>query len=573
MSQDVVVHLQDDEDAAQNEVAHDQIERHRERESMTSGATEATDDQEAMKARSTTSPSSNDNDVDHNHDSIHADSSEQAASGTKHVVARVKSSLVPTESFNIPNAVNGTDATHGISSLNLAQSCLRGFSSFSQKILTLIIIVTPSTESFIRASPLPRDSTPPSTPPAPNTTKPFASRIYTQSQITSQPASLGEVLIKHTSRREAAERTAQDNMIFGSGSSKLSAAQRRRNLANTNAVTEEEAALTSKDRAIQKDAVRRFLQDNVREDWRWDWPNSNAPAIVLEPTNETLLETWREGWKERDEWSDNASEGGSNRSLDIISDKLEPQNVKPNPFRFDSPDAVGETLKNIERDRNLRRKKRLAEEMAWNEGLRCWSQRRDAWTGARHVVRSSKVGFKATAKQVTSTSMSSEDGGSSTALEQEEDSELETDTEIPIAPPFIPPENGMRRSITPANYNAIYDKVVLNQMSPLCPINLRDITKSCVKGWQRDGEWAPPAAAAAPGGVRRNRKLSVAALFGMNNHDDREKAAREKTIKESIPTAEPGKRMESPSTGIRGKLEKILHLRKNSHDSVTKEGD
>jgi hypothetical protein len=382
---------------------------------------------------------------------------------------------------------------------------------------------------------------------------------------------LEEVLAKHISHDVAADSSVQDNMVFGSGSSKPSAAQRRRNFANTNAVTEEEADLTSKDRAKQKEAVRRFLSENVREDWTWEWPQTAAvPEPVSEPKDDTLRAAWKEGWKERDEWSDNASEGGSDRSPEKGAEKAESQTVKPDPFRFDSPDGVGEALKKVEIDRKRRRKKRLAEEMTWNDGLRCWSQRRDAWTGARHVSRTSNTGFTTITNQVTSASMSSEDGGSSTALEQEDESDWEADTEIPIAPPFIPPENGMRRSITPANYNAIYDKVVLNQMSPLCPINLRDITKSCVKGWQRDGEWAPPTSATVPGGARKGRKMSVAALFGINSHEDREKAIREKA---AAAKTEPEKRTESPSTGIRGKLGKILHLRRDSHDKTPKEGD
>lgn len=49
----------------------------------------------------------------------------------------------------------------------------------------------------------------------------------------------------------------------------------------------------------------------------------------------------------------------------------------------------------------------------------------------------------------------------------------------------------MRKGINERAYATIYDKVVLQSQTPFCPINLSVVTKSCVEGWKRDGEWPP----------------------------------------------------------------------------------
>lgn len=527
MSQDAVAVHHQDVAETYNEVAHDQPKTHL-RDASSSEATQA------IKANAstnlTTPPGSNNDDIVHN--SIHQTSPEEHVFGINYAVARVTS--IPQDSSNLQYAMNGT------SKLNQ---------------------VIPSTAPIVRPSSLPRDTTPPPPPPSSNTTTLNTSDLphssFLQQQDPDHPA-LGESLAGYVSHTGAVDSSIQGNkMIFGSGTSRPSAAHRRRNLANTNAVTEEEADLTSKDRAKQKEAVKRYLSENVRDDWTWEWPRpAIVPTAAPDSTKDSSWHLRSKGWKERDEWSDNASEGGSNHASVRNAEMADPEKDKGDPFRFDSPDGVGEALHKIEIDTKRRRKKRLADEMAWNDGLRCFSQRRDAWTGARRVHRSASLGFTPITKQQTSTSFSSEDGGSSTAIEQEEESEWEADTEIPIAPPFIPAENGMRKMITPANYSTIYDKVILNQITPLCPINLKDITKSCVKGWQRDGEWAP-ASNVVTGGKNR-RKMSVAGLFGLDRPEEKADITRNGNG--------PERRTASPANGIRGKLGKILHLRRDSTD-------
>lgn len=352
------------------------------------------------------------------------------------------------------------------------------------------------------------------------------------------------------------------------------ASHRRRQYANTSALTDYEADLTGKDRAKQKEAVRKLLMEKVKDDWKWDWPRPKPqldphpkpeierevepeeskdepePAPVSPPVQpvdthesqgEPADEVLEEQWKERDEWISNASDSGEDAALSAAR-RAERQRSGTNedPFRFETPDHLGETIKKTQSERKRRRKKRLAEEMTWNDGVRCFIERRDAWTGARRVIRSptTKSRRPLVEQLRRSTSHSSQDGGSSTAIEPEAsdaEEDWEADVEIPVARPLIPPENAMRASITPTAYNTIYDKVILQNLSPSCPINLKDITRSCVQGWKRDGEWPPKSSVPDTLEGRRRRK-SLASLFGLEktkSKEDKEKAEKEKAEKEA----------------------------------------
>ncbi|KAN0112583.1 Protein of unknown function (DUF4050) domain containing protein [Hyaloscypha variabilis] len=347
----------------------------------------------------------------------------------------------------------------------------------------------------------------------------------------------------------------EGKMIFGHHAS-ASNAQRRRNFANTNVITDYEADLTSKDRAKQKEAVKKFLTEKVRTDWKWEWPRP-PPDSDSSPEQSPAADQLTfpdEDWKERDEWLSCGSENEVDAPIPttISSPDSPTPTSKQSPYRFESPDGIGETIKRTVYERKRRRKKRLAEEMAWNEGLRCFVGRRDAWTGARRVSRPG-MGFSPLKPTVTAqrSSLSSEDGGSSTAIEQDDD-EWEEDIEIPIAPAILPQENAMRASILPAAYNTIYDKVVVQALTPSCPMNLKDITRSCVQGWKRDGEWPPKGTAQEPA-KKKTRKLSVAGLFGLEKHDEKEKE------KEKAPVS-PGEKSPTEKGAIRRSLQRILSL-------------
>jgi hypothetical protein len=360
-------------------------------------------------------------------------------------------------------------------------------------------------------------------------------------------------------------------MLFGNHSS-AQAGQRRRNYANTNAVTDYEADLTSKDRSKQKEAVKRFLMEMVKQDWTWEWPRpeqTSSEASPLPSLKEDSKEDAKEdsaninqdGWKERDEWMSNTSDDGEPTGLPHSISSGDTPSTKNSPYRFESPDGIEDTIKKTASERKRRRKKRLAEELAWNDGLKCFTSRRDAWTGARKVSRPS-LGL-APVKTGQRSSTSSGDGGSSTVIEHEEDDEWEDDIEIPIVAPIIPVENAMRASITPTAYNTIYDKVVLQALTPSCPMNLKDVTRSCVQGWKRDGEW-PPKSSVPDIPKKKGRKMSVASLFGIEKKEE---------PKENDVEKDKGEKKPSTGSGIRKGLQKILSLGHSSSKDTAQNGN
>lgn len=274
----------------------------------------------------------------------------------------------------------------------------------------------------------------------------------------------------------------------------VGAAHRRRSMANTSALTEYEADLTSKDRLKQKEAVRNILASKIRNDW--SFPNQ-VDDVELQPS-EALPEGDPENpttWIERGDWLSELSESSdsdpnglaqtSTNSTSGSSKKPTIKKKKINPFRFDSPDGVGEALRRSADRRKLRRQRKLQEELTYNEGLRCFTARRNAWTNARIVRRPRCSGSSPTSP----TSPSEKPPLNVTAADADEEAIL--DTLLPIAPPLLPPSTPMRRNITSRAHSTIYDKVVMQSQTPMCPINLQTVVSSCVEGWKRDGEWPP----------------------------------------------------------------------------------
>jgi hypothetical protein len=55
-------------------------------------------------------------------------------------------------------------------------------------------------------------------------------------------------------------------------------------------------------------------------------------------------------------------------------------------------------------------------------------------------------------------------------------------------------------------------------------MNLRDVTRSCVQGWKRDGEWPPKSTEPVK---KKSRRLSLVSLFSQEKNDDKAKEGRE----------------------------------------------
>lgn len=169
--------------------------------------------------------------------------------------------------------------------------------------------------------------------------------------------------------------------------------------------------------------------------------------------------------------------------------------------------------------RKRRRQNNLAEEMESNDGLRCYVERRDAWTGARTVHHGN---FKrddisdSIKKGGSGFGDSSDSSGNANAIEWD-DTPL-----VPIAPSILPVDKcPMRANITPRAYDTIYDKVITQGLPPSCPINLQDMTSAIVQGWKRDGTWQDKPSSVRPGPLKKAPTFNV--LFQSDsNHGEKD---------------------------------------------------
>ncbi|KLO80662.1 atrophin-1 [Fusarium fujikuroi] len=193
---------------------------------------------------------------------------------------------------------------------------------------------------------------------------------------------------------------------------------------------EEHADLLSKDKVKQKEAVKRYLDAKVKNDWEFPWPSrvveppllegdvavvdtaSETPdAIeavtsldVTEPTKSIQDKTREDDGYQIDEPESSDNEDGSDAestystvsedlvnfrtrldwASDLSDDEDEPGPSR-SPFRFDNPNNVGSTVQAVVQGKRAKRRRAVRKEMEWNEGLACFEARRNAWTGARTV--------------------------------------------------------------------------------------------------------------------------------------------------------------------------------------------
>ncbi|KAL6240967.1 hypothetical protein RBB50_012062 [Rhinocladiella similis] len=134
--------------------------------------------------------------------------------------------------------------------------------------------------------------------------------------------------------------------------------------------------------------AKKLLAAMVRDDWEY-------PSTAVKENSNGMTLPYREplGYRVREEWAsdieaeerkaayahaNNANNGSASARGQGHGKGGGQHNSGNNPYRFESPDAVGDMV--IERERKRRRL--VEEEMGVNEGLRVWTNRRDAWTGA-----------------------------------------------------------------------------------------------------------------------------------------------------------------------------------------------
>ncbi|KAF5667577.1 atrophin [Fusarium heterosporum] len=194
---------------------------------------------------------------------------------------------------------------------------------------------------------------------------------------------------------------------------------------------DDHADLLSKDKAKQKDAVRRYLDAKVKNDWSFSWPSrvvdpppvegdiavvkpehnlsdATQPTTSLDVTESTKPvqdETCEDIGYQVDDSSDDDDGSDVESIYSTVSDdparfrtRLEwtsdlsdddDDNDEPgpsrSPFRFDNPNNVGSTIQAAVHAKRAKRRRAVRKEMEWNEGLACFEARRNEWTGARTV--------------------------------------------------------------------------------------------------------------------------------------------------------------------------------------------
>ncbi|CAM1509367.1 Fc.00g031060.m01.CDS01 [Cosmosporella sp. VM-42] len=348
-------------------------------------------------------------------------------------------------------------------------------------------------------------------------------------------------------------------------------------------VAEEYADLLSKDKAKQKEAVKRYLDDKVKTDWEFQWPprvvetsgnngiEKPPPAIdvvqppaaeTTEPTEPVQDELQEDPGYQVDDDSDAEENDDDDAQSTYSTVSEDPLHYKPrmewasdlsdeepppsrSPFRFDSPDTVGSAVQASVLVKRALRRREVRKEMEWNEGLACFEARRNAWTGARTVrvrtkpvsppalspksprrffFRRSMSGSPPNSTHSAQPTQGGDGSDGSSLAKSGDDKELRkqqtkdsmpstplssqnyrVETLIPLAQPLLPPHNPLRASITPSVYLNLYEKVIIHNLTPSCPINLADMLRACVSGWKRDGEW-PPRPTMAPPTVAKKKK-------------------------------------------------------------------
>ncbi|KAL1954455.1 hypothetical protein VTO42DRAFT_1179 [Malbranchea cinnamomea] len=321
-------------------------------------------------------------------------------------------------------------------------------------------------------------------------------------------------------------------------------------------------------------AARRHLLEIVRSDWSYD-PSSSASAAQSSAASRPDLDSDVIEWRPREQEDTSCSEQEGERG------RSSPRAAR-DPYRFENPDAVAQSI--IER-RN-RRLKRLQEEMQWNEGLKIWMARRDAWTGAKpsRAQRSTATTLEPVSTSGDVATISNEDERAETAERGSQDLttegrgaasqrplensdtqpssvvEVPEETLIPVVQPNSLHGDNARAPITPNAYSTIYSRLILQSNAPTVPLNLKHVTRALVHGWKQNGEWPPKPTPRKEVQMARRRGVASAAVGSEATPGEIEVHAPQKH-KRSGSLGETMKKVFSLRPGRR------FHNRNNSRDS------
>lgn len=294
-------------------------------------------------------------------------------------------------------------------------------------------------------------------------------------------------------------------------------------------------------------AARRMLFSMVRDDWEY-------PSTTVRHSDSGLPHREPTAYRLREESQSDieADEFYLRRGLRSSSKS------DPNPYKFENPDDVG----NFVAERLRKRRRLLEEEMQWNEGLRTWTQRRDAWTGAvkhrpimadNHAEPNTNTRSSPSSKRPSqhksrlshslipmhghghgrnaSNSTNNSPVGSPQSSSSPESSSIDSNLDsvasdpaigpwIPVFPPILPQEDVLRDRIKPQAYSTIYSKVVVQSMTPNVPIPLKHMIPALVEGWKAEGNWPPQPAGVAAQDVKKGRRSSAFARWRREHHFD-----------------------------------------------------
>lgn len=197
--------------------------------------------------------------------------------------------------------------------------------------------------------------------------------------------------------------------LYKSTKSPLSRLRHHSNPAPIGADPDYDADLLSRDKVKQKAAIKRYLAERIRSDWAFKWPPSTAmPSpgeehvaeehVVGSVNDCAVVDTSSEEDSEDGDDDDDTVSTYSSVSEDFdhfrpraewlsdLSDEDAPTTKKTTSFsayRFNSPETVATSVEASELERSAKRRKAVRDESHWNDGLACFTARRDAWTGAK----------------------------------------------------------------------------------------------------------------------------------------------------------------------------------------------
>ena len=208
------------------------------------------------------------------------------------------------------------------------------------------------------------------------------------------------------------------------------------------------------------------------------------------------------------------------------------------PLGFESPDTVAAAVERRMSARRRRKLRLLGEEATYNEGLRFFLRRRNAWTCARPAPGDDGGEGAARGKEDSAPEAAAQPGKLEVSAAPAEDARpaepaddpqsappaappseepaparepapaetapdalADLNVVIPLAPPILPRTHAFRASLLERPDRELYEKLVRDGRTPAVPVNLAHMLRVIVRGWQDEGNWPPrgSAAAAAPG--------------------------------------------------------------------------